>query len=686
VNPSVRAIVLHHTDTSTAYTPEQAFAQVRSLYAFHTKVRGWNDVGYNFIVDRYGRVFEGRRGSITQAVMGAHAGGFNAQTLGIAVLGTFSRSPLPTAVERALVPLVAWKSTEYGVNPAGRTTLTSAGGSYTRYAAGTRVPVYGLIGHRDVDSTECPGDAAYLRLPALRARAAALMVPDLVAPSLAGGPTTVAGRPVAFTATIPTRQRWWLTVTRMCGGTPVRVVSGTSTGRIAASWDLRDAAGHPVPAGPYRVTVISSSPVGAAPPFGADVEVLATPESLAAAPPWGPAGPPPASGSSARWVGSPLVVAPTSRLPQRVVSPTPTPPPTPNSAPTPTRAPASAPTTRPTASPTASPTARPTATPTTGHPGGAPAEDGPVAASNGCPVRRVAGDDPALTSVVAGRLAHPDAREVVLVNGSTAEGLAHGLTAATLAAARSAPLLLTGTTAVPPVVVQDLVARQVTAAWLVGPPAVIAPSVEQQLRSLGVTSVTRLAGPDPWSTAAAVAAAVGAPAGQAVLVSGDRGEAQTALVAAASAAAGGRPVLLTSRSGVPAATLAVLAGLRVSNVTVVGSTSAVPEGTLAALGGQGVTHRVRVTGRDRWTTAVAVADGVGAGGASDRVVLASGEQAGEDLLVASGQARHVLLTASDRLPAPTAGWLQAHSRLEVCLVASPAAVGTAVLRAALTRH
>ncbi|HEY6797943.1 MAG TPA: N-acetylmuramoyl-L-alanine amidase, partial [Kineosporiaceae bacterium] len=668
VNASVRAIVLHHTDTLNSYTPEQAFAQVRSLYAFHTTVRGWNDVGYNFIVDRYGRVFEGRRGSITRAVMGAHAGGFNAQTLGIAVLGTFSTTRLPAAVENALVPLVAWKSAEFGVDPAGRTTLTSAGGSYTRYAAGTRVPVYGLVGHRDVDSTECPGDAAYPRLPSLRTRAAALMVPDLVAPSLTGGPTSVAGRAVLFTATIPTRQRWWMTVTRMCGGEPVRVVSGTSTDRIAGSWDLRDAAGHPVPPGPYRVTVTSSSPVGSVPPFGQDVEVLATPESLAsAAPPWGPAGPPSPLRAAAPGppgtpgsvavraaggllgapvvVGSPPTVAePTSRIPQRVISPTPDPT---------------------TAPPTTAPPT--TAPPTTTGPDAAPDPLGPVAASNGCPVQRAAAEDPAVTSVVAGRLAHPDARDVVLVNGSTAEGLAQGLTAATLAAGRSAPVLLTGTTALPPAVAQDVAARHATAAWLVGSPAVIAASVEQQLRSLGVTTVTRVAGADRWSTAAAVAAAVGAPAGQAVLVSGDGGEA-TALVAAASAAAAGLPVLLTSRAGVPAQTLAALADLRVTAVSVVGSVAAVPERTLDALAAAGVRHRIRVTAGDRWATAVAIADRLGSAAPSDRVVLASGEESGADLLVASGQARRLLLAAGDQLPAATAGWLGAHSRLGVSLV------------------
>jgi putative cell wall-binding protein len=688
INGSVRAIILHHTDTLNSYSAGAAFAQVRSLYAFHTKVRGWNDVGYNFIVDRYGRVYEGRRGSITQAVMGAHAGGFNAQTLGIAVLGTFSATALPAAVESALVPLVAWKAAEYGINPAGRATLVSAGGTYTRYAAGTPVGVSGLSGHRDVDSTECPGDAAYPRLAPVRSRAAALMVPDLVAPALTGAPTTVAGRAVAFTATIPTRQRWWMTVTRMCGGSPVRVVPGTSTGRIAGSWDLRDSAGQPVPPGAYRVTVTSSSPVGSVTPYGQDVEVLATPESLAAAtvaPGTGSgggsgAGPGtaapalraarvrPAGGliGSPGLAGVPGVPQPLSRIPMQVISP----PVTSAPAPPVTSAPAPPVTSAP--PPPSSPSPVP-------PPGGL---TGPVAASNGCPVQRAAGSDPAVTSVVAGRLAHPDARDVVLVNGSTTEGLGQGLTATTLATARSAPLLLTGGTAVPPVVAQDILARHVTTAWLVGSDGVIAPSVEQQLRLLGVTTVTRVGGLDRWSAAAAVATTVGAPAREAVLVPGDQGDLLEAMVAAAPAAAAGLPVLLTSRTGVPVATLAALAALRVTTVTVAGSAAAVPESTLSALAAAGVTHYRRVTGRDRWSAAAAIADRFAATAPSDRVVLASGEEAGADLLVASGQGRRILLTTAAELPPATVAWLGAHRGPGITLIARPDAVPTTVLRAA----
>ena len=99
---SVKALFVHHTDTTNNYTAAQAYAQVRAILAFHTKVRGWNDIGYNLLVDRFGHVFEGRRGSITSAVLGAHTGGFNSQSLGIAVLGTFSTTAPSSAAMQAL--------------------------------------------------------------------------------------------------------------------------------------------------------------------------------------------------------------------------------------------------------------------------------------------------------------------------------------------------------------------------------------------------------------------------------------------------------------------------------------------------------------------------------------------------------------------------------------------------------
>jgi hypothetical protein len=275
---AVKALFVHHTDTSNSYSATQAYAQIRAIYAFHTKVRGWNDIGYNFLVDRFGRVFEGRRGSITAAVVGAHTGGFNSQSLGVAVLGTFTTHAPSAAALNGLIGVLAWKAAQYGLDPRASTKLISAGGPYTRHPAGAAVPVTVLSSHRDVGTTECPGDALYTDLPWLRRQVAARMTPGLVAPAVSAPTATWAGtgtaRAVTVTATVPTTQTWTLTVSSACAAAPVRVLSGRATSRIATSWNLRNTAGAPVVPGLYHLALATRSPVGAAPRWTRDVEVL----------------------------------------------------------------------------------------------------------------------------------------------------------------------------------------------------------------------------------------------------------------------------------------------------------------------------------------------------------------------------------------------------------------------------
>jgi N-acetylmuramoyl-L-alanine amidase-like protein/putative cell wall binding repeat protein len=282
---AVKALFVHHTDTTNSYSATQAYAQMRAIYAFHTKVRGWNDIGYNFLVDRFGRVFEGRRGSITRPVVGAHTGGFNSQSLGVAVLGTFTTQTPAAAALRGLVDVLAWKAAQYGLNPRGSTKLISAGGPYTRHPAGASVPVTILSSHRDVGITECPGDALYAQLPWLRRQVAARMKAGLVAPTLSAPTATWSGTGVTagvkVTGSVPTRQTWTLSVTPACATAPIRVLSGTATSRITASWDLRTAAGTPAVPGLYHLTLATRSPVGAAPSWSTDVEVLPTDASPA---------------------------------------------------------------------------------------------------------------------------------------------------------------------------------------------------------------------------------------------------------------------------------------------------------------------------------------------------------------------------------------------------------------------
>lgn len=160
--PDVRYSVLHHTAGTNDYTAADSASILRAIYHFHTHTNRWCDIGYNFLVDRFGTVFEGRYGGVTQAVVGAHAAGFNSASTGVAVLGTFSTTPVPSAAYGAVRGLLAWKLDLHGVDP--YATITAGG-----------IPVRTISGHRDLVVTDCPGDMAHEVLPQLRSDVAAAM-------------------------------------------------------------------------------------------------------------------------------------------------------------------------------------------------------------------------------------------------------------------------------------------------------------------------------------------------------------------------------------------------------------------------------------------------------------------------------------------------------------------------------
>ncbi|MHB8670669.1 MAG: N-acetylmuramoyl-L-alanine amidase [Acidimicrobiales bacterium] len=166
--PTVRNAYVHHTDNSNSYGPGDSAALVRGIYWFHTHTNQWCDIGYNFLVDRYGQVFEGRWGGVTSAVIGAHAGGYNTGSTGVALIGEFQDTPVPRAAYDALRALLSWKFGYHGVDAGGQLAVTAGGFAESRYPTGSRVVLPTIAGHKDVDSTDCPGDFAYALLPRLR--------------------------------------------------------------------------------------------------------------------------------------------------------------------------------------------------------------------------------------------------------------------------------------------------------------------------------------------------------------------------------------------------------------------------------------------------------------------------------------------------------------------------------------
>ncbi|MGW2053523.1 N-acetylmuramoyl-L-alanine amidase [Streptomyces sp. NPDC001840] len=168
----IKAVVVHHTAESNTYTCAQGPAVVRGIYAYHVQQLGWKDVGYNFLVDKCGTVYEGRKGGVDRPVMGAHAYGFNAETTGISVLGTYTDTAPPQAAMVSVARIAAWKLGQYGVDPTGTTTLTAgdSGRSYTgkTWSKGAQLSFPTIHGHRDGYNTQCPGDAFYNQLATIR--------------------------------------------------------------------------------------------------------------------------------------------------------------------------------------------------------------------------------------------------------------------------------------------------------------------------------------------------------------------------------------------------------------------------------------------------------------------------------------------------------------------------------------
>jgi uncharacterized protein with LGFP repeats len=167
---TVQAAVIHHTVNANDYTPEEAPSIVLGICRFHVYGNGWNDIGYNALVDRYGTLYEGRAGGLKRPVVGAQAQGFNSLTTSIASIGDHTSEAPTSQAQRSIIQFLAWKMATNHVTPAtGVVQLTSAGGSESRYSAGTVITVPRVLGHTTLGLTACPGGAMIPLIPQIQA-------------------------------------------------------------------------------------------------------------------------------------------------------------------------------------------------------------------------------------------------------------------------------------------------------------------------------------------------------------------------------------------------------------------------------------------------------------------------------------------------------------------------------------
>ncbi|WP_410871687.1 N-acetylmuramoyl-L-alanine amidase [Nocardia sp. A7] len=168
----VGGITVHHTAGRNDYSRSESAGIVRAIYAYHAETLGWCDIGYNAMVDQYGQIFEGRYGGLDRAVQGAHAGGFNENTAGVALMGNYQTEQPSNESITAIGKFIGWRAKLAGLDPQGETTMYSEGTEFTPYAQDEAVELPVVFAHRDVGNTDCPGDAAYDLMDRIRGIAA----------------------------------------------------------------------------------------------------------------------------------------------------------------------------------------------------------------------------------------------------------------------------------------------------------------------------------------------------------------------------------------------------------------------------------------------------------------------------------------------------------------------------------
>ena len=206
-----KKLIVHHTATSDNYTNRaEAETQIRSIYYYHSVTQDWGDIGYNFLIDKFGTIYEGRYSrdyaganptgddATGRGVTAAHTAGWNSGTVGVALLGTLTTHDATPAARDALTRLLAWEASRNGINP-------EATEAFVNPVSGATITSPNIAGHRDYAATACPGDTFYPTLPAIRRDVAALIAGSTPAPD-----TTPPSQPTALTA-VPGRTQVTLT-------------------------------------------------------------------------------------------------------------------------------------------------------------------------------------------------------------------------------------------------------------------------------------------------------------------------------------------------------------------------------------------------------------------------------------------------------------------------------------------
>ncbi|MET0416520.1 MAG: N-acetylmuramoyl-L-alanine amidase [Actinoplanes sp.] len=191
VAAQAKMVWVHHTGFRADYTCAESASIIRGIQANDVRNDGMSDLGYNFLIDKCGTLYEGRKGGVTKAVVGAHSVGWNTGTVGVALLGDYTSVQPSGAALTTFAQLSAARLGAYGFSPTSTATMTATT-TGRKWPSGSAVTFPRIAGHKDGQQTAtgyltvCPGTNLNAALPQIRSRATQ-MITGLAVKSLAGG-------------------------------------------------------------------------------------------------------------------------------------------------------------------------------------------------------------------------------------------------------------------------------------------------------------------------------------------------------------------------------------------------------------------------------------------------------------------------------------------------------------------
>lgn len=251
---------VHHTATENGYPQSEADDIVRSIYYYHAQTLGWCDIAYNFLVDRFGKVYVGRAGGPAQNVIGAAQQGFNTGAVSVAAIGEYGATTPPSAMLTGIKRTLAWKLDLNHVPPNGWAWMVSSGGPNTKYPAGKGVTLRVISAHRDTGYTSCPGDRLYAQMGSIREGTHAIGLPKMFRTKQTTDTITPGLDTVHYTAFGDSSLSWTVTIAEATTGIPVRTLRQTGV-NLDVSWNGMQG-GLPARSGTYTATISATNATG----------------------------------------------------------------------------------------------------------------------------------------------------------------------------------------------------------------------------------------------------------------------------------------------------------------------------------------------------------------------------------------------------------------------------------------